>query len=108
MTNIVRNTTRVLRGLFFFRLFMIVFGGLMLAIRSSIVGPAEMIDMHPMLGLTMLPTLITMIYLFIPGLSKKLGRYYLPIALALTILGFTAESRCRRDANSTLPGHLPK
>ncbi|MBN1580878.1 MAG: sensor histidine kinase [Anaerolineae bacterium] len=92
MTNIVRNTTRVLRGLFVFRLFMMVFGGLILAVRSSIIGPAEIMDMHPMLGLIVLPTLVTMLYLFIPGLNKKLGRSYLPIALALTILSFTAES----------------
>ncbi|MBN1934104.1 MAG: sensor histidine kinase [Anaerolineae bacterium] len=92
MTNVIRNTTRVLRGLFLFRLFTLIFGGMMLAIRLSTIGPAPVTDMHPTWGLTMLPSLLAMVYVLLPGLQKKLGKWYLPIALALTILGFAVES----------------
>ncbi len=92
MNNVVRNATRVLRGLFLFRLFLILFGGIILALHSSNIGPPPMRDMHPLWGLSMLPVLAAMIYVLIPGLQKRLGRYYLPIALAVTILGFAVES----------------
>lgn len=92
MTHIVRNTTRVLRGLFIFRLFMMLFGGIILTVHPAAVGPAQMTNMHPRWGLAMLPSLLAMVYVLIPGLQKRLGRWYLPIALALTILGFAAES----------------
>lgn len=92
MTHIVRNTTRVLRGLFLFRLFTMLFGGIILAARSPIIGPAQTTNSHPLWGLTMLPGLLAMVYVLIPGLQKRLRRWYLPIALALTILGFSVES----------------
>lgn len=92
MTNIARNTTRVLRGLFLFRLFMLLFGGIVLAARSPIVGPALMTNTHPLWSLIALPSLLAMVYMLLPGLQEKLGKRYLPIALALTILGFAAES----------------
>jgi signal transduction histidine kinase len=92
VTHIIRNTTRVLRGLFAFRLFMLVFGGIVLAIRASFMGPPQFMDMHPAWGWAAVPSLLTMVYMFIPGLQKRMGRTYLPLALAITILSLSLES----------------
>ncbi len=92
MSHIERNTARVLRGLFVLRFFLFLFGAGILALRSTLMRPAQITEMHPLWGLTMLPTLLTMIYLFIPGLSSGLGQHYLPTALAATIVSFAIES----------------
>jgi signal transduction histidine kinase len=40
----------------------------------------------------LLPTLATALFLFIPGLERRIGRLYLPIALGMSILSFSLES----------------
>jgi signal transduction histidine kinase len=90
--NIVRNTVRLLRGLYVFRLLVLVFGVLVLAIRTSIQVSPEPIEIPTAWSWLLLPSLAALVYLFVPGLSDRLGRYYLPIALALSILSLSLES----------------
>ncbi len=92
MTYIIRNTTRVLRGVFAFRLFIVVFSILVFMTRWSVAGPPEALDSPPHFGFFLLPTLATMFFLFLPGLEKRMSRSYLPIALAMSILVFSLES----------------
>ena len=89
---IVRNATRVLRGLFILRLFTILLGVLVYTVRWSVFPPPEPFEVPPRFALLFLPTLIVMLFLFIPGLERRLGERYLPIALALVIVVFTIES----------------
>jgi signal transduction histidine kinase len=92
VTNIVRNTTRVLRGLFAFRWLTIVFGVALLAVRWSVMAPPEPPGRHPPLAVSfLLPMLISTLYLFIPGLESRFKRFYLPIALALAVLDFSIQ-----------------
>ena len=93
MTRIDRNATRILRWVFIFRLFIAVFSVLVFAIRWAVQSPLEVLESPtvfraPMLGLT----LATMLFLFLPGLEKRMERYYLPAALAMSILAFSLES----------------
>ncbi len=92
MTHIERNTARVLRGLFIFRFFLFLFGAGVLALQSTLMRQVQIADMPPRWGLVLIPSLLTLVYLSIPGLPKKLGRRYLPIALAASILVMTLES----------------
>jgi len=96
VTYIIRNTTRVLRGVFIFRLFIVVFGILVFAAFRSVLRPPETFESPLHLGLLLLPplviTLVTLLYLFLPGLEKRMGHSYLPIALVMAILVFSLES----------------
>lgn len=98
MTQTVRNATRVLRGVFIFRLFIAFFGVLVFAIRWSVLPPPEAIESPPRFGFfllltfTLMISLATMLFLFLPGLEKRGGRFYLPIALVMSILVFSLES----------------
>ena len=92
MTYIIRNTTRVLRGVFAFRLFIVVFSILVFMTRWSVEGPPEALNLPSHFGFFLLPTLATMLFLFLPGLEKRMSRSYLPIALAMSILVFSLES----------------
>lgn len=121
MTYIIRNTTRVLRGVFIFRLFIVVFGILAFAVRKSALSPAATFELPAplvfdlssppamtespihfgfFLLIMLVTTLATMFFLFLPGLEKRAGRFYLPIALTMTILVFSLES----GAAYILPG----
>ena len=92
MTHIVRNATRVLRGVFIFRLFIAVFVIGVFAVRWSVRATPEAFEATPFVGLLMLPALATMFFLFLPGLEERMGRFYLPVALVMTILVFSLES----------------
>lgn len=92
MTHIVRNTMRVLRGLFIFRVFMIAFTVGVLAIRWSVLSPPEALKaLSPSTVLFMLPSLATMLYLFLPGLQKRVGKPFLPIALIMSIVALSID-----------------
>jgi signal transduction histidine kinase len=94
--NIVRNATRVLRGVFVFRLFVVVFGVAVFAIRWLVQLPPEALEAFPRFSLfpplILTTELIALLFLFLPGLEKRVGRSYLPIALSLAILVFSLES----------------
>jgi len=92
VTNIVRNATRVLRGVFIFRLFIAVFVIGVFAVRWSVRATPEAFEATPFVGLLMLPALATMLFLFLPGLEERMGRFYLPVALVMAILVFSLES----------------
>jgi signal transduction histidine kinase len=92
VTHIVRNATRVLRGVFIFRLFIAVFGVLVFAVRWSVGAMPEAFEATPLIGLLMLPGLVTILFLFLPRLEERMGRFYLPVALVLAILTFSLES----------------
>ncbi len=90
MTNIVRNTTRVLRGVIILRLLLIISGVVVLVIRwSPVIVPGG--HEPPMHALFLLPTIVTSLFLLIPWLQKRLGRWYLPIALVMTIVDFSLQ-----------------
>ncbi len=93
MTQIVRNATRILRWVFIFRLFIFVFVMAVFAIRWSVQFPMEARESPitfgpPLLGISV----VTMIFLFLPGLEKRMGHAYLPAALVMSILVFSLES----------------
>jgi len=96
VTNIARNAARVLRGVFIFRLFIVAFGVLVFAIRWSVLPPPEAIESLPRVGFLSLlvlgSNLASVLFLFLPGLEKRMGRFYLPVALVMTILAFSLES----------------
>lgn len=90
MSNIIRNTTRVLRGVLVFRLLLIALGVLFFLVwRPTALG--EMPAAYPMHAVLLVPTLLTSVLLLVPGLQKPLGRYYLPVALVLTILDLSLQ-----------------
>jgi len=92
VNNIVRNAIRVLRGLFAFRAFIAAFVVLMLAVHWSATPPPESFrHASPLSAVFLLPTLFTGILVFVPGLERRAGRFYLPVALALSILSFSLE-----------------
>jgi signal transduction histidine kinase len=88
--NIVRNTIRVLRAVIIFRLLLIALGTLAFIVHwpllSLPVGAGHQVGL-----LVLLPTLITSLFMLIPGLERSFGRFYLPAALVLTILDFSAQ-----------------
>ncbi len=96
MTQIVRSATRVLRGVFIFRVFIVVFGILVFAICWSALSTPEALEPPPRFGVLLLlmltTTLATTLFLFTPGLEKRMGRLYLPVALAMAVLVFSLES----------------
>jgi signal transduction histidine kinase len=90
--HVVRNTIRVLRGVFIFRLLFTAFGVLVFTVRWSMLSASESLKASPFAVFFLVPTLATALFLFVPGLQRRLGRLYLPIALAMSILSFTLES----------------
>ena len=90
MTNIVRNTTRVLRGVIILRLLLIIAGVVVFVFRWS---PIAVPGRHgpPMHALFLLPTIVTSLFLLIPWLERPFGRWYLPIALVMTIVDFSLQ-----------------
>jgi signal transduction histidine kinase len=90
VTNIVRNAIRVLRGVMIFRLLLILLGVLVLVLHWPSI-PVDPRPGHRMGMVILLPTLVTSLFLLIPGLEDRFGRLYLPIALVLTILDFSVQ-----------------
>jgi signal transduction histidine kinase len=91
MERIIRNATRILRGLFILRLVVVVVGALLLVLLVSFVQPLEQRGRMGPMGRFMLPSLVIMVLLFVPGLERRLGRRYLPIALTASILALSVE-----------------
>jgi len=91
---IVRNATRVLRGVFIFRLFTFAFSAVVFAIHWSSVEPSPgRLESSTIFDLPLLAiTVATFLFLFLPRLEKRVGRLYLPAALAMSILLFSLES----------------
>jgi len=89
---LIRKTTRVLRGIFVFRLFLILFGILVLAVHWSALAPPETLESPPRFSFFLVPTLATTLFLLIPGLERRIGDLYLPVALVMAILVFSLES----------------
>jgi signal transduction histidine kinase len=92
VTNIARNATRVLRGFFVLRLVTLVLGAAIYTVGWSAFAPPESFETPSGLIVIVLSTVVVMLFLFIPWIEKRLGRYYLPAALALIITVFTLES----------------
>lgn len=92
MTNIVRNATRVLRGFFVLRIVTLVLGAAVYTARWSALAPPESFETPSGLLMIAVSTLAVMLFLFVPWIEKRLGRAYLPAALALIITVFTLES----------------
>ncbi|MFZ5915633.1 MAG: sensor histidine kinase [Chloroflexota bacterium] len=93
MNRIVRNATRILRAVLLFRLFIVAFGVVVFTIRWAVQSPLETLESSTFFGPSMLAmTVVTALFLFLPGLEKRMGRAYLPTALGLTILASSLES----------------
>lgn len=90
MTTVVRNTIRVLRSVIAFRLFWIAMGVVAYILRAMPIHFPDQPGSPMHLGLLM-PALISSLFLLIPWLQKRLGRFYLPTALVLTILDFSLQ-----------------
>jgi len=92
VTNVIRNTIRVLRGLYLFRVFIALFGIAVLAAGWSRIAPPDRSSSPaPMAVPLMIPTLVTTVLVLVPGLEHRLGRWYLPTVLALSIVSFSLE-----------------
>jgi signal transduction histidine kinase len=91
MERIARNATRILRGLFIFRLVVMVVGALLLVLLASFLRTPEQRGSGGPVGRFMLPSVVVMVLLFVPGLERRLGRRYLPIALTAAILALSVE-----------------
>ncbi len=92
MTNVVRNTIRVLRSVIAFRLFLIALGVTAFLLRGvPIPASAQSPAAGPLHVLLLLPTLFSSLLLLIPWLEKPLGRSYLPISLVVTIVDFSLQ-----------------
>ncbi len=90
MTTVVRNTIRVLRSVIAFRLIWIAMGVVALLLQAiPIQFPKQ--PSSPMHHSLLLPALISSLFLLIPWLEKRLGRFYLPAALVLTILDLSLQ-----------------
>jgi signal transduction histidine kinase len=101
VTNIVRNATRVLRGFFVLRLVTLILGAVIYGYAWghgswSDLAPSEAFETPATapwgLIVIVLSTVAVMLFLFVPWIEKRLGRFYLPAALALIIIVFTLES----------------
>jgi signal transduction histidine kinase len=92
MTNIVRNATRVLRGFFVLRLVTLVLGAVVYTVHWSALAPPESLKTPSGLIVIVVSTAVVALVLFLPWVEKRLGRHYLPAALALIIVVFTLES----------------
>jgi signal transduction histidine kinase len=92
VTNIVRNATRLLRGFFVLRLVTLVLGAAIYTVRWSIFAPPESLEAPSGLIVIAFSTVLVMLFLFVPWIERRLGRTYLPAALALSIIVFTLES----------------
>jgi signal transduction histidine kinase len=92
VTNIVRNATRVLRGFFVLRLVTLVLGAVIYTVRWSAFASPEPFETPAGLIVIALSTIAVTLFLLLPWIEKRLGRYYLPAALALVITVFTLES----------------
>jgi signal transduction histidine kinase len=93
VTHIVRNSIRVLRGLFVLRLLIAMLGIVIVAAgwAPSAIQTDAFRASSPVAVVLLIPTLIATLYVLIPGLDKRFGRLYLPIALAMTIVAFSIE-----------------
>jgi signal transduction histidine kinase len=96
VTNIVRNAIRVLRGVLVLRLLVIAFAMIVLAARWTVLPPLQATRASPRLGFMLLvmtiTTAVTMLFLFVPGLERRIGHRYLPIALTMSIVAFSLEA----------------
>jgi len=91
MQSISRNTARVLRGVYLFRIFAVILVAIILIIYWSFVPPPEIDAEASWVDLFMLPSLVVTIFVLLPRLEQRLGARYLPIALTLSILAFSLE-----------------
>ena len=64
MTNIVRNATRVLRGLFILRLLTVLLGIIVYTVRWSVFPTPEPFEASPHLALILAPTALAMLFSF--------------------------------------------
>jgi signal transduction histidine kinase len=92
VNNVTRNTIRVLRGLFVFWVLSTIFVIVLFAVRWSVRPPSETTLSSPLALSFLLPTVITGIFVLLPGLDRYIGRLYLPVSLAMTILSFSLQS----------------
>jgi signal transduction histidine kinase len=91
VNSIIRNATRLLRGLFIFRISIALLAGLLASIRWSHARPVEALEIPAHAGWLLLPWLGAVLFLFFPGLERRMGRRYLPVALAGALLAFGVE-----------------
>jgi len=90
VTTVVRNTIRVLKSVIAFRLLLIALGVVGYLLRAGPIPKPGQSGPPMHMGL-LLPTLFSSLFLLIPWLEKRLGRFYLPTALVLTILDFSLQ-----------------
>jgi signal transduction histidine kinase len=91
MSGIQRNAARVLRGIYIFRIFIAIFGALFIWISRSFLPPAESLSVPANFVWLLIPTFMAVLILFIPKLEHRMGRAYLPVALAIVILALSLE-----------------
>lgn len=90
MITVVRNTTRVLRGMILIRPLLVLLGAIVVVARwpSLLPTPDPGAPLHM---LFFLPTIVTWMFFVISRLEKLLGRFYLPIGLALAVIDFSFQ-----------------
>jgi signal transduction histidine kinase len=91
MQTTVHNAVRVLRGAFVFRLLIAAVTVVVFVVYRTALPPAEPVTQMAYGGLFLVPSLAGAIFLSIPGLERRLGDKYLPVALAVAIAAFSLE-----------------
>jgi signal transduction histidine kinase len=91
MQTTIRNAIRVLRGAFVFRLLIAALTAVVLVVYGTALPPAEPVAQMAYGGLFLIPSLVGAIFLSIPGLERRMGNKYLPVALAVAIAAFSLE-----------------
>ena len=81
----VQAAMRMLRIALALKLVPIVLAAIVLLVR---VGT----DVLDTIALVSWPSFLVLIFVFLPGMERRLGRYYLPVSLALTIIAQTLEA----------------
>jgi signal transduction histidine kinase len=91
MKTTVHNAIRVLRGAFVFRILVAALTVVAFVVYRAPLPPAEPATQMAYGGLFLVPSLVGAIFLSIPGLERRLGARYLPVALAVAIAAFSLE-----------------
>ena len=79
------NAVRLLRLALSLKLAPVILGAIFIGLRFGLPVPALVL-------LTAGPTLLVWVFVMLPGIERRLGRYYLPVGIVLTIMAQTIET----------------
>jgi len=90
------NAVRLLRLALSLKLAPVILGAIFIGLRFGLPVPALAL-------LTAGPTLFVWVFVMLPGIERRLGRYYLPVGIVLTIMAQTIETGLFAFASAVSP-----